>query len=103
MITVKITPVGGYICGDGPIPGNLQPDQFYKMFMQRIIEAKQRGLEELILTDNEIEEEMKNQMIVDSRSASQEHYDTVARMVDETSAREYVDNIEMQQLLEHIV
>ena len=55
MITVRIGSNGGYIVGDGPIPGGLNPDQFYKMFMAKIMAAKMAGLVELGITQQEID------------------------------------------------
>jgi hypothetical protein len=54
MIKVKITPNGGYVTGDGPLPFN--PDEFLEMFMARIIEARRKGLIEIGFTDDEIDE-----------------------------------------------
>jgi hypothetical protein len=49
---VKITPVGGYVVGDGKCP--FDPDEFLVAFGTRVIEAKRRGLEELEISDEEI-------------------------------------------------
>ena len=59
MIRFKITPIGGYVIGDGPVPGNLDPDVFMKMFMHKVLDAQAQGKQELILNDEEIAEEIK--------------------------------------------
>jgi hypothetical protein len=56
MIRVKITPMGGYICGDGDIPNGLNPDQFMKLFMGKIMAAKMQGLTELGIEQYEIDD-----------------------------------------------
>jgi len=58
-VTFKITPVGGYIIGDGPVPADLNPDQFMKLFMSRVLEAKARGATELVMNDTDIAMEIR--------------------------------------------
>jgi hypothetical protein len=49
MIKIKITQQGGYVVGDGPCP--FDPDEFLAMFMDRIIEARRAGLNEIGIPD----------------------------------------------------
>lgn len=90
MIKVKITPMGGYVCGDGNIPSGLDPDTFMKMFGARIMRAQAEGLTELGFEDIEVTE-MLNQAI--------SKWDA---LIDDTPAREYRDNFNAVQLLEQI-
>jgi hypothetical protein len=44
---IKITPMGGYVVGDGPCP--FDPDQFLILFGHKIIEAQRQGLDEILV------------------------------------------------------
>ena len=88
MITVKISPVGGYIVGDGNIPSGLDPDQFMKLFMARIIRARAQGLKELEFTDEEIEAVITAQT------------DACMRMFDEAAVQRFRNNTNVTKLIE---
>jgi hypothetical protein len=90
MITVKITPSGGYICGDGPIPGNLNPDEFYKLFSARIIAAKARGLTELGIEDEEVQRLVDVAVLLNNQQ------------VDEAPIQRFEENIEPNNLLDQV-
>jgi hypothetical protein len=45
MIKIKLSEMGGYVYGDGGLPAGFNPDEFIKLFMHRIIEAKAQGME----------------------------------------------------------
>jgi hypothetical protein len=90
MTYVKITPVGGYMYGDGPIPGGLDPDTFYKAFSGKIIEAMGRGLTEIGFTDEEVAAQVLKQQT------------SVNLMIDEAPVRVYngQDATELLQLVD---
>jgi hypothetical protein len=52
-IKVKITPMGGYVLGDGKCP--FDPDQFLIAFGSKILEAQRQGLEMLEIDPVEVE------------------------------------------------
>jgi hypothetical protein len=60
MIKIKITKQGGYVVGDGPCP--FDPDEFMAMFMDRIVEARREGLQEIGIPDHVIDQ-MKQEAI----------------------------------------
>jgi hypothetical protein len=66
MIKIKITQQGGYVVGDGPCP--FDPDEFMTIFMDRIIEARRAGLNEIGIPDAYIDE-MKQKTIADLQAA----------------------------------
>jgi hypothetical protein len=53
MIKIKLTTHGGYVVGDGKCP--FDPDEFYILFASKMIDAKRRGLQELEISDLEID------------------------------------------------
>jgi len=53
MIKIKLTPMGGYVVGDGPCP--FDPDEFMKAFGHKLIEMKGRGLTEMGIPQEEID------------------------------------------------
>jgi hypothetical protein len=59
MIKVKLGKNGGYVVGDGPCPFN--PDKFMSLFMDRLMEAKRAGLNEVGFTDEEVNEMKQRQ------------------------------------------
>jgi hypothetical protein len=54
MIKNKITTCGGYVVGDGKCP--VDPDEFMAMFMDKIMEARRAGLNEIGIPDDVIDE-----------------------------------------------
>jgi hypothetical protein len=52
-IKIKLTPVGGYVVGDGKLP--MDPDQFLIHFANRIIEAQRSGMASLEISGEEID------------------------------------------------
>jgi hypothetical protein len=52
-VQIKITPMGGYVMGDGECP--FDPDEFLIAFGHKIIEAQMKGLSEVILDMDEFE------------------------------------------------
>ena len=88
MIRFKITPIGGYVIGDGPVPGNLDPDVFMKMFMHKVLDAQAQGKQELILNDEEIAEEIKQSMIEGIIDETQEIKDYCDSVIDDAEVVE---------------
>jgi hypothetical protein len=85
MIKVKITPMGGYVYGDGPM--NFDPDAFLKAFEHKVMEAKARGLVEIGFDDATIQEWLQYQRSV---------YDDA---IDNAIVKEYDDSV-IQQLID---
>jgi hypothetical protein len=54
MIRIRLTVSGGYVVGDGKCP--FDPDEFMQMFMDRVIEAKKAGLDEIVFSEDEVED-----------------------------------------------
>jgi hypothetical protein len=54
MIKIKITESGGYVVGDGECP--FDPDSFLLVFMNKIMEARRAGLNEIGVSDAEIDD-----------------------------------------------
>jgi hypothetical protein len=68
MIKVKLSPMGGYVMGDGECPFN--PDDFMHMFMNKIIDAQRAGLQVL-----EIPEEEVNQLVAEQKIKARQLFD----------------------------
>lgn len=98
MIKFKITPIGGYVIGDGPVPGNLDPDVFMKMFMHKVLDAQAQGKQELILNDEEIAEEIKQSMIEGIIDETQEIKDYCDSVIDDAEVIE-TDEQNIMELL----
>lgn len=96
MIKVKITEVGGYIVGDGAVPEGFNPDMFMQMFIERIYDAKCKGLEELDIPEEEMQE-----AIAALNIAKQETLD----ILDEKYTQEYADDDfdSAQALIESVI
>jgi hypothetical protein len=60
MIKIKITDVGGYVVGDGPCPFN--PDEFMAAFIDQIMDARRAGLNEIGISDEDIEAFKQNNL-----------------------------------------
>jgi hypothetical protein len=52
MLRIKVTPMGGYVLGDGDCP--FEPDDFLKIFGKHIIQAQMQGLTEIGIPDEEV-------------------------------------------------
>ncbi len=53
VLRIKITPMGGYVMGDGECP--FDPDTFLMLFGSKVMEAQRQGLEELGFTKAELD------------------------------------------------
>jgi hypothetical protein len=53
MMRVKITPMGGYVVGDGPCP--FDPEEFMLLFGNKVLDAQRQGMEMLEIPDAEID------------------------------------------------
>lgn len=101
MIKIKITDVGCYVIGDGPVPSGLDPDEFMKLFTRKILDTKAQGITELILNDENISDVMKQSMVKGVADGMQEMVDHC----DEAMARAEVievedDTIDSRRLLD---
>jgi hypothetical protein len=65
--------MGGYVMGDGDCPFN--PDDFMMLFMDRMVDAARKGMEELCLSDLEIEAAItaQKQAVRDDWDNAEEH------------------------------
>jgi hypothetical protein len=80
MIKVKLSPVGGYVMGDGECP--FDPDDFMHMFMNRIIEAQRAGLQVSPIPEDDV-----NLMLAEQKVKARQLFEEgVVRLYEEGTA-----------------